>query len=82
MLCFTFGEKKICSTIKKSQNTNIVVGMALKFRISVTKVLKLKVKKFRGLILTFVEVTGEKLVVEGTFCHPASPTPRRHPYPE
>ena len=38
---------------------------------SVVKGLKLKVRKFSGLILTFVEVTGEKLV-GGPFCptHP------------
>ena len=36
--------------------------MNLKFYISVTKGLKLKVGKFLGLILTFVEVLGEKLV--------------------
>ena len=36
--------------------------MALKFYTSVAKRLKLKVRKSWGLILTFVEVTGEKLV--------------------
>ena len=36
--------------------------MALKFNTSVAKELKLKVKKFLGLIPTFVEVTGENLV--------------------
>ena len=38
---------------------------------SMVKALKLKVRKFSGLILTFVEVTGEKLV-GGPFCptHP------------
>ena len=36
--------------------------MALKFKASVAKWLKLKVKKFLGLIPTFVEVAGEKLV--------------------
>ena len=36
--------------------------MNLRFYISVAKGLKLKVRKFWGLILTFVEVTGEKLV--------------------
>ena len=34
--------------------------MALKFYTSVAKRLKLKVRKFLGLILTFVEVTGRK----------------------
>ena len=36
--------------------------MALKFYTSVTKGLKLKVRKFQVSVLTFVEVTGEKLV--------------------
>ena len=36
--------------------------MALKFYTSVEKGLKLKVRKFWGLIVTFVEVTAEKLV--------------------
>ena len=40
--------------------------MALKFFDSVVKGLKLKVTKIWGLILRFVEVTGEKLV-EGLF---------------
>ena len=43
--------------------------MALKFDTSVAKELKLKVRKFRGLIPTFVEVTEEKLV-GGTFLTP------------
>ena len=38
--------------------------MALNFYTSVVKGLKLKVRKFEELIRTFVEVTGEKLVVE------------------
>ena len=39
--------------------------MKLKFYTSVTKRLKLKVKKFWNLAPTFVAVTGEKLVVGG-----------------
>ena len=39
--------------------------MHLKFYISVTKVLKPKVRKFWGLIHTFVDVTGENLVGGG-----------------
>ena len=39
--------------------------MGLKFYNSVTKRLKLKVRKFVELILTFGEVTGGKLVVMG-----------------
>ena len=45
--------------------------MALKLYTSVAKGLKLKVRKFWGLISTFVEVTGEK-PVGGLF---ASPNP-------
>ena len=40
----------------------LTLGMALKFYISVAKGLKLKLGKFYGLIPTFVEVTGGKLV--------------------
>ena len=39
--------------------------MDLKFYTSVIKELKIKVRKFLGLISTFVKVTGEKLVWEG-----------------
>ena len=46
--------------------------MALKFFGSVVKGLKLKVTKIWGLILRFVEVTGEKLV-EGRFLPPPNP---------
>ena len=47
--------------------------MALKFYTSVAKGLKLKVRKFWGLIPTFVEVTEKKLI-GGLF---ALPTPNR-----
>ena len=40
-------------------------SISLKFYTSVAKGLKLKVRKFLGLISTFVEVTGGKLVGEG-----------------
>ena len=40
----------------------LALGTNLKFYTSVTKGLKLNVKKFWELILTFVEVTGKKLV--------------------
>ena len=46
--------------------------MAFKFYAGVVKGLKLKVRKFYGLILRFVEVTEEKL-------HPPSPSPPPHP---
>ena len=43
----------------------------MKFYTGVAKGLKLKVRKFWRLILTFVEVTGEKLVGGGgLFCLP------------
>ena len=47
--------------------------MALKFDTNVEKELKLKFRKFWGLILTFAEVTGEKLVEE-----PPPPSPPYH----
>ena len=43
----------------------LTLGMALNFYTSVEKALKLKVRKFWGLIPTFAEVTGEKLVEGG-----------------
>ena len=43
-------------------NLGLALGIALKFYTSVAKGLKLKVRKFWGLIPTIVEVTGEKLV--------------------
>ena len=45
----------------KFNNLGLARGMALKFYTSMTKVLKLKVRKFWGLIPTFVEVTLKKL---------------------
>ena len=46
----------------KFNNLGLALGLNLKFYTSVAKGLKLKVRKFLGLIPTFVEVTGEKLV--------------------
>ena len=43
----------------------LALGTNLKFYASLSKGLKLKVIKFWGLIPTFVEVTGEKLVWRG-----------------
>ena len=48
------------------------LGTNLKFYSSVVKRLKLKVRKFWGLILTFAEVTEEKLV-GGLFAPPLPP---------
>ena len=56
----------------KFNNFGLALGIALKFYTSVAKELKLKVRKFYGLITRFVEVTGEKLV-GGTFCPPPLP---------
>ena len=43
-------------------NLELALGTNSKCFTSVTNVLKLKVRKFWGLIRTFLEVTGEKLV--------------------
>ena len=40
----------------------LTLGMGLKFYTDVAEVLKLKVRKFWGLILRFVEVPEEKLI--------------------
>ena len=53
----------------KFNNLGLTLGMNLKFYTSVAKVLKLKVRKFWGLIPMFVEVRGEKLV-GGAFLPP------------
>ena len=45
----------------KFNNLELALGMASKFYTSVTKGSKSKVRRFYGLILTFLEVTGEKL---------------------
>ena len=49
----------------KLNNLRLALGVTLKFYITVVKGLKLKVKNVSGLIITFVEVTVEKLVWEG-----------------
>ena len=46
----------------KFNNLGLALGENLKFYTSVAKGLKVKVRKFLGLIPTFVEVTGKKLV--------------------
>ena len=57
----------------KFNTLGLALGTNLKFYTSVAIVLKLHVKIFLGLIPTFVEVTGEKLVGGGVFLtpHPA-----------
>ena len=52
-----------------SNNLGLALVTNFKFYTSLSKGLKLKVRKFWGLVLTFVEVTGEKLV-DGTFWTP------------
>ena len=52
----------------KFNKLRLALDMGLKFYTSVAKGSKLKVRKFCGLIPTFVEVTGEKLA--GGFFRP------------
>ena len=58
----------------KFNNLGLSLGTNLKFYTSLSKRLKLKVRKFWGLISTFVEVTREKLV-GGSFCSSRSSHP-------
>ena len=51
----------------KFNNLGLALGTNLKFYTSLLKGLKLKVRKFWGLIHTLVEVTEEKLVGGGLF---------------
>ena len=50
-------------------NLGLALSMALKFYTSLAEGLKLKLRKFCRLIITFVKVTGEKLIGE-LFCPP------------
>ena len=52
---------EVCSWFKFN-NLGLAIVIDLKFYNSVAKGLELKVRKFCGLIPTFVEVTGEKIV--------------------
>ena len=54
----------------KFNNLGLALRANSKFYTSLAKGLKLKVRKFLGLIPTFVEVTGEKLVGGGAFWLP------------
>ena len=56
----------------KFNNLGLTLGTNLKFYTSVAKGLKLKGRKFWGLIRAFVEVTGEKLVGWCLFTPPPS----------
>ena len=48
-------------TCFKFSNLGLVLGVALKFDSCVAKVVKLKARKYAGLILTFGEVTRENM---------------------
>ena len=50
-----------CSWFKYN-NLGLALGMALTFYTNVAKGLKLKVRQFRGLIITFAEVTEKNLI--------------------
>ena len=54
----------------KLNNLGLALGTNLKFYASVVKDSKLKVRKFRGLVPTFVEVTWEELVGSGSLFAP------------
>ena len=54
-------------------NLGLALGTNWEFYTSVAKGLKLKVRKFLGLIPTFAEMTGEKLVGGGLFGHTPPP---------
>ena len=56
----------------KFNNLGLALGKNLKFYISVAKEIKLKVRKFLGLIYTFVKVTGKKTGRRGRFATPPS----------
>ena len=63
----------------KINNVGLTLGINFRFYISVEKRLKLKVRKLWGLIPTFAEVTGEKLV-ERAFLHLPLPPHPDQPY--
>ena len=65
----------------KFHNLRVAQGFALKFYTSVAKGLKLKVKKFRGLFSTVLELTGEKLVDGGGFLTSPSWRTKSRPRP-
>ena len=59
-------------SLLKFNNLGLPLGTNLEFYTSLSKGLKLKVRNFWGLILTFSEVRGEKLVGR-PFCTPHPP---------
>ena len=52
-------------SLRKFNNLRLAPGTNLKFYASVAKVLKLKVRRFLGLVPTFAVVTGKKLLGGG-----------------
>ena len=58
----------------KFNNLGLALGMTLKFYTSVAKGLRLKVRKFWGLLSVFVEVRGEKIGMGGSFFPPLPPS--------
>ena len=66
----------------KFNNLGLALGTNLKVYTSVVKGLKLKVRKFWGLIPTLAEVTGEKLLEGGALCAPLPPPDLTHTHPE
>ena len=64
----------------KFNNLGLALGTNLKVYTSAVKGLKLKVRKFWGLIPTLAEVTGEKLLeVGGLFGSPPPLLTHTHP---
>ena len=60
----------------KFNNFRLALGTNLKFYTSVAKELKVKVRKFLGLVPTFVEVARKKLVGESSCLPPLPPHPQ------
>ena len=60
--------------LQLQQFAGLALGTNVKFYTSVAKKLKLKVRKIWGLIHTFEEVTGEKLVGIGGGGCPSAPS--------
>ena len=58
----------------KFNNLGLALGMKLEFYTSVAKGFKRKARKCLGLVPTFVEVTGEKLVGGPFGHHPPPPS--------
>ena len=70
LLMWSCGQSLVTSIRFKFNNLGLRLGTNLKFYTSLSKGLKIKARKFWGLIPTFVEDTGEKLLEGGPFCAP------------